>query len=167
MSEFLDTLRTRLEDSQKRFQATQQKLQQAQQEHQAAAQEFSSWQNTVAIETRREQEQAPLLASKVPMPIMGPESQQPKAPPLPTDSQGGAPAVNKTDAVKVALQQHPNGATPKQICEEVKDQVPRTYVYSVLKRLKDRNLASLKRGKYYLLVEPKSQEEQDRSMSVQ
>ena len=169
MSEFLDTLKVRMADAQKRLQDAQQKLQHAQQEHQQAMQEFSSWQNAVSVETRREQEAIPLLTvSSTRIEQMTSEAGHTQTTSQQPDPQVGSPSVNKTQIVREVLQQHPNGATPAQIWQEVKDRgVPRVYVYSVLKRLKDGKQASERRGKYYPIIVAKLEEEQQRSLIVQ
>jgi hypothetical protein len=69
--------------------------------------------------------------------------------------------VNKTNLIRDVLRQHPNGITPVEVWREVKGHIERNYVYSVLKRLKDSKQVSERRGKYYLQVMPKSEEDKE------
>ena len=72
-----------------------------------------------------------------------------------------APEVNKTEKVRDALREHATGITPAQLWVEVKDfQVSRPYLYSVLKRLRDNDEVSVRRGgKYILKPKPTELEE--------
>ena len=70
---------------------------------------------------------------------------------------------NKTQLIRDALALHP-GLTPAQVWGAVKTRITRrTYVYSVLKRLKDRKQIVEGRGKYYLPVAPKVAEESEQT----
>ena len=62
MSQFLEMLKARFADAQQRLQVATANLQKAQLEHQAVMQEFGSWQNAIAVESRREQQQQILPA---------------------------------------------------------------------------------------------------------
>jgi hypothetical protein len=62
------------------------------------------------------------------------------------------PETNKTEMIREVLRQHTNGITPAQVWINVKDKVGRNYVYSVLKRMKDKDEVKERRGKYYLQV---------------
>jgi putative SOS response-associated peptidase YedK len=182
LSDFLNTLKERFADAQRRLQFATARLQQAQQEHAAVTQEFGSWQNAINVETRREaaQEQQRLLieqqrqqqeqfqrakASVVPPPVptvipAAPPGQLAVAPTVPSlpptatppTVETAAETLSKTDLIRNVLKQHPNGIVPVDLWREVKDQVDRNYVYSVLKRLKDSKQVAERRGKYYLQV---------------
>ncbi len=65
--------------------------------------------------------------------------------------------------IRSVLRQHPNGITPAEIWREVKDNVGRAYVYSVLKRLKDRKQVTERRGKYFLQIITKPEEGKESS----
>lgn len=145
MSEFLEQLKIRLVEAQKRHQLATQKLQQAQQEHMLATQDFGSWQNAVRVETLREQQEAaarttvsPAAAPPAPDPV--PESQ-------PTEE------INKTDSIREMFHRHPEGLRPTDIWRQLGTQLKhRAYLYSVLKRLKDKGEVIERRGKYFAKV---------------
>ena len=183
MSTFLETLKDRFLDSQKRLQAAQAALQAAQIEAQNATQEFIAWQNAVASETRREQPNLPLpvnagipvmvtpaIVRRVPAvtetPITG-DNQTPPSPSPQVQSQLETPKINKSELVREALRGFPNGATPGQVWENVKDRVPRAYVYSVLKRMRDQKSACQRRGKYFFVESHKVEVEHDQPITVQ
>jgi len=183
MSTFLETLKERLLESQKRMQAAQAALQAAQVEHQTAVQEFIAWQNAVASETRRDQPSLPLpvsaaipatvvaaMARRVPAVTIRPVTADNQTPPSPNPQaqpQLEAPKINKSELVRGALRGFPNGATPGQVWENVKDRVPRTYVYSVLKRMRDQKSACQRRGKYFFVESHKVEVEHDQPVSIQ
>jgi hypothetical protein len=182
MSTFLETLKERLLESQKRMQAAQAALQAAQVEHQNAAQEFIAWQNAVGSETRREQPSLPLpvnaaaptlvipaIARRVPPAAVGPvvhNAPTPSSAPPQVQPQMETPKINKSELVREALRHFPSGATPGQVWENVKDHVPRTYVYSVLKRMRDQKSACQRRGKYFFVETPKMDAEVEHNHQV-
>jgi hypothetical protein len=177
MSQFLETIKERVADSQRRLQASTVKLQQAQAEHQAVSQEFVSWQNAFNVEARREQlEQLNENQKRA-------EQQKPQAPPqpisgsiavqlpalrvsatgivTPPESLPDTPEISKTKMIKDVLLNNSNGITPAEVWKKVQDHhVGRAYVYSVLKRLKDKKQVLERRGKYYLLM-PKTEEKEN------
>jgi len=64
-------------------------------------------------------------------------------------------SVNKTDLIRGLLAQHPQGMAPTEIWNCVRDKFKyRAYMYSVLKRLTDREELSVGRGKYRLRIKP-------------
>ena len=165
MSEFLEQLRIRFTEAQRRHQLASQKLQVAQQEHIAATQDFASWQNAVRTETLREQQQAsatggasattptnaaPANAAALPQPHINAEE------------------FNKTDAVRQILRQHAEGLRPTDIWNQIGNQLKhRSYLYSVLKRLRDKNEVIERRGKYFLKVVPKMEAEEKAHVVLQ
>jgi hypothetical protein len=162
MSQFLEMLKTRLADAQTRLQLAQVALQKATIEHQAVMQEFSSWQNAVNVESRREMQdqvtqQPQPLARAVPVNVVT----QPLASSTHIHHAAVSPEINKSNLIREVLRQHPNGVSPADVWKEVRDHVGRAYVYSVLKRLKDRKQASERRGKYFLLVDVKPEEDKE------
>jgi hypothetical protein len=184
MSQFLEMLKARLSDAQQRLQVAQVNLSKAQAEHQAVMQEFGSWQNAVSVESRREQQQP--IAAPPPAPpatfsaqpvrrIIGsvttvpPQhfapAATPAAPTMEAPSVSGS-EINKADLIRDVLRENPNGITPADLWRKVKDHVGRPYVYSVLKRLKDRKKVAERRGKYFLQIEPKQTEEAKESPHV-
>lgn len=129
MTVFLDQLKAHLIPAQKRVEETQQKAQAAQAEFQVAVQEFNSLQLLVNLHAAREQKTTP--------PTTRPQAaiQNPEA--------------NKTRLVLDLIRQHPGGIKPTEIWKNVGPQLGRRqYLYSVLKRLKDREEISERQGKY-------------------
>jgi hypothetical protein len=149
MSAFLETLKERFATAQKRVQEAVMRLQAAQTEQQAAAQEAASLNYLLQLETQREA--AAAQGTDNPIPVAG----EPKAVPPVQQSE-----LNKTDLIREQLRQHPNGLRPAEVWNAIKDQIPqRSYVYAVLGRLKSREQATWKRGKYYFRVSAKPEEE--------
>jgi hypothetical protein len=181
MSQFLDTLKARLADAQQRFQIAAQKLQQAQAEHNAAMAEYTSWQNAFVAETKRENPhiqtvvmqpgqpgQPPRIVQQVvhqPQQVQrivgGVATTMPTVGPPPPPQAASGDQINKTDLIRDVLRQHPNGITPADVWRQVKEQIGRAYVYSVLNRLKATKQVSERRGKYFLLVIAKTEEEKE------
>jgi hypothetical protein len=169
MSQFLDMLKERLVDAQRRIQVTQVQLQQAQAHHQAMMQEVTSLQTLVSVETQREQ----LELQKRAQSQNQPRPSTPPAAALPAPSATTPPAVtpvvphtevNKAEIIREVLRQHPNGITPSELWAKVRDQVERPYIYAVLKRMKDKKQVTERRGKYYLPLTPKSEEGKEGSI---
>jgi thioesterase domain-containing protein len=163
MTEFLDNLKSRLAESQKRFAAKQQQLAAINAEFQAVAQEFNAWQTLVNLEAKKEltaarEAEAPVIpALDTPSVVSTNPSTATSAPSAPTNAE-----VNKTDTVRELLRQHSAGMTPSEIWKQVKAQIPhRPYLYSILKRLKDKGDVSEKRGKYFFKFSPKPDEVKD------
>ena len=59
-------------------------------------------------------------------------------------------AINKTQLIRNILQQNPGGMKPVAVWLQVKDQVDRPYVYSVLSRMKEKKQVIERKGKYFL-----------------
>jgi hypothetical protein len=148
MSQFLETLKLRLDEAQKRLQGAAAKFQVAQVEHQNAVQEFNSWQLAYQNELRREGNPPPLPVQenqKVNIPARVPQSD-------PSE-------VNKTEIVRSLLKQNPGGITPTDLWAAVNARIThRPYLYSVLKRLNDKGEIFKKRGKYFPKMTPKTEE---------
>jgi hypothetical protein len=143
MSTFLETLKARMADSETRLQEAQRKLNSAQREHDLAAKECASWQTAVEIETRKSAPAAPAQFTL----------QQP------ADEEDKDEGANKTEMIRDVLRKHPAGATPADVWKALQGQIKqRNYVYSVLKRLKDRNKVTTRRGKYFLVATQDEQE---------
>jgi hypothetical protein len=163
MSEFLENLRIRFAESQKRFVAKQAQLNAVNAEFQAVAQEFNAWQTLLNLETRKEQMAATTLvvpATTRQIPNTTPTS----APPSPL---APSPNVNKTEIVRELLRQHSAGMTPSELWkqEQIKAQFPhRPYLYSVLKRLKDRGDIAEKRGKYFFKFSTKPDDAKEQGL---
>jgi hypothetical protein len=182
MSDFLDKLKSDMQEAHARFQTAQQKFNAAQAESQAAQQrlaaaqaafglaaaEFQAHQTLIAMHTRKEQQTtgtAPATgairvatpATPAVLPAGGTAGQNSTASQSSTDDNKSD--GNKTQAVRDLLRQHPTGMTPGEIWKALETKVSnRAYLYSVLKRLRDKGDAREKRGKYYLV--PKIEESQ-------
>jgi len=137
MSDYLEKLKTDMADAQRRYAEAQQKMAAFQAEFQAAQQDFVSYQRIVAVQTHREQRAAATATDAPSAPIM----------PLAADPTEG---VNKTELIRDALRQHPAGVTPGELFDSVKEKIGRAYLYSVLKRLRDKDEVLVRRKKYYL-----------------
>jgi hypothetical protein len=159
MSEFLETLKTRMEDAQVRLRVAQQNLQVAQAEFQNVAQECQSWTILVNIETQRAQAMSGAQASAPQLPLPAIEPSRPV--------QSGKSENNKTEAVRELLRQHPDGMTPSDLWKAVGSMMShRPYLYSVLKRLKDKEEVTVRRGKYYLKVPPQNEVVRDHVVNI-
>lgn len=172
MSQFIDMLKERLVNAQSRFQEKQLRLQQAQAEHQMVAQEVASLTTLINLETAREQQKAlqehrppvprPVISTApqpvhpVPLPAQavppGPTQAQPIAASGAMSASGAASSESKTEVIRDILRKHTNGITPAQVWVLVRESVERPYLYSILKRMKDRGEVEERAGKYYLQV---------------
>jgi hypothetical protein len=137
---FLETLRSRLIEAQKHFAEKQQALQKAQVEFNNAAQELNSWQFAVAVETKKEQAN------------LQPTDQQTAQLSVDVSSPSASGSdVNKTTLIRQIIQQHPSGITPAQLWKQLDGRIEhRAYIYSTLKRLKDKGEVVERRGRYML-----------------
>lgn len=109
------------------------------------------------LETRRELEKAAATP-----PVQGPPTQ------AEAQQKAAEEIVNKTQVVRDVLASHPSGLTPAQVWGAVKGKIGRrTYVYSILKRLKDRKQVVEKRGKYTLPPMPKIEEGSEQPTTLQ
>jgi hypothetical protein len=159
MSVFLETLRARLAESQKRHQEATNALQAAQNFHQVVTQELFGWQKAIEAESRREAHQQVIAAAKEPTATV-PAAPLEAIPSAVNHSDQSRREVNKTDAIRKLLREHGTGITPGEVWDALKDQIGgnRDYVYSVLKRLKDSDQVVVRRGKYYLREITKAEE---------
>jgi len=192
MSEFLEKLKSGLQEAQQKFTLAQQKFNAAHAESQAAAQrlataqseyavatqEFQAFQTLVSVQTRKEQ---PALSATATLTVNAVLVGSPPAPPAPPNATAvrNVPQIvvsasqatqetnksegNKTEAVLTLLRQHSVGMTPGEIWKEMESQINnRAYLYSVLKRLKDRGDVKERRGKYCAI--PKIEEVQNQEL---
>jgi len=165
MSEFLETLKSRLQDAQKRMQVAQQKLAVAQAEFNSAAQETNSWNVAVLTEAHRIQQAA---AAEQAMPVVGPPAPStPSTEASQATTIAPAPDINKTDLVRAVLRQHTTGITPHEIAKALKMQVDNAYIYSILKRLKDKDEVVKKRSGKYCIKQHSQQQPQTEEVGAQ
>jgi hypothetical protein len=174
-SALLEELRSRHHDAQVRLQEAQQifqttqaaqakaqaEFQKAQQAFVVAQQQFHGWNTAytavMAEETARKQAagqaQLPLPNTAQPTPIAAPAA-------LPEPVQAGE-QKSKTDVIRDLLRQNPSGMTPTEIWSQVHGQFKyRAYMYSVLKRLTDREELCVRRGKYAIRLAPQGVKEE-------
>jgi len=156
----LEELKARSMAAANRLVAAQARLALAQQEVQSAQLEVNVWGNAVNIEAREEAARAAEAArNQIPI-TLGPAVEA-------TDVEAEAPAdvqpeegeepVNKTQLVRDLLLQNHSGMTPAAIWSAFHEQAPnasRNYLYSVLKRLRDNEEVTQRRGKYVLKSRP-------------
>ena len=158
MNPTLEDLKARLAVAHKILAEATQQLQVAQQNQQKAASDFNVWNAAVAILTREEQaKQAAAHENQLPIGLSAPTPEPVQSSPTNSTqlqtSEAGSP--NKTEIVRELLRQHPSGMTPSEIWKELGDQIGnRPYLYSVLKRLRDRDEVTLRRNKYAVKIKP-------------
>lgn len=141
MTDFLDELKARFADAQKRLQVAQAELQAANTRLQGIAQEFNSLQFLL------NQENAKLQHQTKPAPTEATDANVPQQ----------TSEINKTDMIRDLLRQQADGLSPTEIWKQVKTQMShRAYLYSVLKRLKDKDEVIVRRGKYIIKIVPKT-----------
>jgi len=124
--------------------------------YQAVAQEFNRLQLLLNVEAGKPENnpaagtaEAAANANAI---TVGASTSGRAAPPLATD-------INKTDMVRELLRQHPAGITPTDLWKQVKTRMThRAYLYSILKRLKDKDEVMVRRGKYIAKMVPKPEE---------
>ena len=163
----LEELKARQAQALARQAAAQAAWQAAQVEMNAANAELGIWNSAVAIETREEAARAAAAAKdQIPMGLqanmeaaMEPESPQAELEPEPEEE---SEQFNKTEYVRDLLRANPGGLTIATIWTAFHQQAPkasRNYLYSVLKRLRDKKQVEQKRGKYMFKAKPPAAEQ--------
>ena len=148
MNVLLERLKTGLVAAQKKQAEVLKQFQAVQAEYNAATQEVLGYQKVLENETRIEEQQA-TLAGMAKDGVKALEG---------IGEESTASIPNKTQLIREALEQNP-GMTPADTWKAVRGKIKsRNYVYSVLKRLKDRKQLIERRGKYYLPATPKTEE---------
>ena len=172
MSKIIEELQVRSTEAKKKLDEATAALQAAQTAHGLALQNFNVWNLALQIETRDEQQrQAAAIEKQLPLPETKSESM------LVIDRSNDDDVfvvddlpdmgVTKTDIVRNLLRQHPGGMTAPDIWKQVRSQFQhRPYLYSILKRLRDREEVAKRRGKYFLKLEPKIEEVKDQQSIV-
>lgn len=168
MSDFLETLKSRLAEAQARLQVAAHRLQAAQVEHQAAAQSYASLQNVVQAETAREQSAAQARPIQASAPARLQQATPPEVPTpqlVPTQE---ATEVTKTDHVRRLLAQHGEGMAANDIWKHLSAQIGnKSYLYSILKRLRDKGDVYQRRHKYFLKVAQKEEGDTEHHVVLQ
>jgi hypothetical protein len=157
MAKIIEEIQTRLAEAQKQLVDATQVLTMAQQKHQAAQHNFNVWTAAMQIEQREEQLRQADANEKQPELPLSPTKPAASIIPSISDHQADASeTLNKTEIVRTLLKQHPNGMSAVDIWKEVRAQfMHRPYLYSVLKRLRDREEIIKRRNRYFLTVVPK------------
>lgn len=169
MATILEELQTRTDESKKRFDEATKTFQVAQQALAMAQHTFNVWNNALQAEMREEQlRQATADEKQLPLPTGKPN--EPPAQLLevtPIESNDISESMNKTNVVRELLHKHPAGMTAIDIWRQVGSTFKhRPYLYSVLKRLRDRDEVSMRRGKYYLKLATKVDETREQEAMV-
>jgi hypothetical protein len=153
-----------MEEAQKRLGQAQEHLQMAQVEQQQATQEVIGWQMAFQAEMKRSGTPLPtdaknsMIAGAVPSVMTDQHSSNPNrngtqrqwviVPPTKADE-------SKTQTVRDLIAQHPAGITPSELWNQLAGRIAhRPYLYSILKRLKDKEEVVVRRGKYLLKAKP-------------
>lgn len=160
MSTVLGSLKERLETAKVRLAAAQQRYQAAGVELQAATNDYNIWNAAVTIEMR-EEERRLAEAQEKQLPMNLPDlAQRPNATIVPSEGDQAEPsstpeAANKTELVREMLRLHPTGITVSGLWTEIGDRISsRAYLYSILKRLRDRDEVFTRRKRYLLRPRP-------------
>ena len=160
MNVLLDAMKERFEKAKARMASAQQAFQAAQAELQSAMAECNVWSAAINLEMREDEKRLAESREKQ-IPIDLPEFLQSSGqdPLILNDcvreSIQAITTINKTEKVREILRAHETGVTPAGLWTEVKDQFSsRAYLYSVIKRLRDNEEVSVRRGKYQLKPKP-------------
>ena len=165
MPTMLEELKSRQATAQARQAAAQTRWLAAQAELNAATGELNIWNNAVAIETREEAARVAESAKDQISMTLQPDFEaapEPESPESQSQIEEEDESVNKTELVRELLRQNPGGMTPRVIWTAFHQQAPkasRNYLYSVLKRLRDKKQVEQKRGKYMLKAKPPAAEQ--------
>src|SRR5260370_23413105 len=156
MSKIIEELQNRVTEAKKRLDEATARFQGYQQVFQIAQQDHNVWTLALQAEMRDEQRRAALAAeTQLSLPNTKPEAVAVvhNAPPTSTEvAEASDDSASKTDLVRDLLRHHPTGMTAIDIWKEVSTQFKhRPYLYSVLKRLRDRNEIMMRRNKKYCL----------------
>ncbi len=170
MPTILEEIKARLIEAQKQLAEATQALAVAQQKHQLASHNFNIWNAALQIETREEQtKQAVAMEKQSELPLANNQPLRLAAIPAPqaehSDDVDEQEGPNKTDIVRNLLRQHPTGMSAVDIWKIVGPQFNhRPYLYSVLKRLRDRGEISKRRNKYCLTAIQKTEEAKEQQV---
>jgi hypothetical protein len=176
MAKIIEEIQARLAEAQKRLTETTQTFQVAQQAQQAAQHNFNVWNMAMQIEQRDEQlRQAKATEKQLSLPTVIPRAEPtptavasiaaPVATTISEQPADTSEAINKTNVVRDLLRQHPTGMSAVDIWKQVGAQFNhRPYLYSVLKRLRDRAEIVKRRNKYCLTAISKVGEVKEQSV---
>jgi hypothetical protein len=155
---FLEECQNQLAEAKKVYQETQQEAAAAQQKFVAAQGQLNIWTgavNTVMVRLEKAKQAAQPIQPDNARPEKPISGQVSSASVLQTvaesaASPSGSAELNKTEMIRDVLRRNPSGMTPAEVWKGLNGQIDRAYVYSVLKRLKDRDQIAYRRKKYSL-----------------
>jgi hypothetical protein len=153
MAKILEEIQARLTEAHTQLAEATQILTIAQQKHQAATHNFNVWNAAMQLEQREEQlRQDAATEKQSELPLSTPRhAALVSVTPTVEQSADTSETLNKTDVVRNLLRQHPTGMSAVDIWKEVRPQFThRPYLYSVLKRLRDKEEVVKRRNKYCL-----------------
>lgn len=157
MATFVETMKEYVDKARARLAAAEQVHRAASAELMAASSDFAVWNNayTLAVKEREKWEaEAKETQQQLPMDLPDTTSLS-FEPSNVADEHNHSVEINKTAKVREVLAAHQTGITPGQLWLNVKDfQVSRAYLYSVLKRFRDNDEVTVRRGKYMLKPKP-------------
>jgi hypothetical protein len=174
MAKILGELQARVIEARKRLDEANATLNAAQQAQITANHNFNVWSMAALAEAREEQlKQAEASEQQLPLPTPKLETLETfsdiadLAEVLADQSANDIEALSKTDSVRELLRRHPAGMTAVDIWNEVSaDFKHRPYLYSVLKRLRDRDEVVMRRKRYYLKLANKVGEAKEQESVV-
>jgi len=173
MTKIVDELQLRVADAKKHLDIVTQTFQTVQQALQTAQHTYNVWNLALQVEQRDEQlRQSKANEKQLQLPTTAPGVAPAPAPlasvtaPIASEQPAdNSEALNKTEVVRTLLRQHPAGMSAVDIWKEIGAQFNhRPYLYSVLKRLRDREEIVKRRNKYCLTVLPKAEEAKEQSV---
>lgn len=170
MTKILEELKTRVAESKQRLDEANKTWQAAQSNFTQATQDHNTWTMALQAEIRDEQRRSAAATEKQ-MPLRTSDAEAFVDVAATISDQplmDSTETLNKTDTVRALLRRHPAGMTALEIWSEVSSQFKhRPYLYSVLKRLMDRDEVLKRRMKYCLRVATKIEDVKEQNSVVQ
>jgi len=163
MSTILDSLKERLELAKARLLTAQERYQAAGAELQSATNDYNIWSAAINVEMREEEKRLAVSHEKqISTNLAESESHPIDVSSITIEDNSESPSagngVSKTDLVREMLRKHAAGITAAGLWTELQDRISsRAYLYSILKRLRDKDEVFIRRKKY--LLKPKLLEE--------
>ena len=138
----IDQIKERVEEARERVKNTDKLLSQARAEFSTAGEDLQAWENALKAESRKQGIPAP---SPIPAEASGPK-------PVQAESNG----PNKAEMVRQYLRQHP-GSAPAEIFKGLQGKIGKTYLHSLLHRMKGRGVLAEEGSKYSLKTKTASE----------
>ena len=164
MTKIVDELQARVAESKERLDKADKEFKVATATFQMAQQDHNVWTLALQAEVRDEQRKT-AVATERQMPLPSIAKPEAVATAVPEQAPDSSEILNKTDIVRDLLKHHPNGMSAVDIWKQVRTQFHhRPYLYSVLKRLRDRQEIVKRRSRYCLTVVPKMEGVKEQSL---